>query len=96
MFKLAISGTSFLGTIGEIGDVFQAKLLRVLKEREVFSGGEDTPHKVDVRVLVATHRDLKALVASGEFREDLYYRIAGSPIELPPLCDRPANVVPRA
>ena len=96
VFERANGGTILLDEIGEIDDAFQAKLLRVLQEREVLPVGEDSPRRVDVRVLVATHRDLKALVESGDFREDLYYRIAVIPIELPPLRERPADVLPLA
>lgn len=96
VFERAEGGTILLDEIGEIDDAFQAKLLRVLQEREVLPVGADRPRKVDVRVLVATHRDLQVAVASGRFREDLYYRIAVIPILLPPLKDRPADVLPLA
>jgi two-component system response regulator HydG len=91
-FELADGGTLFLDEIGEIAASVQTKLLRVLQEHEIQRvGGEDTV-KVDVRVLCATHRDLKAEVAAGRFREDLYFRLHVVPLTVPPLRERHEDV----
>ncbi len=91
-FELADGGTLFLDEIGEISANVQTKLLRVLQEHEIQRvGGEDTV-KIDVRVVCATHRDLKAEVAAGRFREDLYYRLHVVPLEVPPLRERPEDI----
>jgi transcriptional regulator with PAS, ATPase and Fis domain len=91
-FALAKGGTLFLDEIGEIGPSMQVKLLRVLQERvcEPLGGVESEP--VDVRVVAATHRDLEAMVASGEFRQDLYYRLNVVKLELPPLRQRKEDI----
>jgi len=91
-FETADGGTLFLDEIGEISPAFQAKLLRVLQEGELERVGGSRTLKVDVRVIAATHRDLEAAVDSGEFREDLYYRLNVMPIVLPPLRERPEDV----
>jgi two-component system response regulator HydG len=91
-FELAQGGTLFLDEIGDIPLEMQVKLLRVLQEREFDRLGGTSPIKADVRVLAATHRDLKGLVDKGQFREDLYYRLAVIPIEVPPLRDRREDV----
>ncbi len=85
LFREAQGGTLFLDEIGDVAPEVQNKLLRVIQEREVKPVGGDTFVKIDARLLAATNKDLKALVASGRFREDLYYRLAVVPIELPPL-----------
>ncbi len=91
-FELADGGTIFLDEIGELSASVQTKLLRVLQEKEIQRvGGEDTV-KVDVRVVCATHRDLKAEVAAGRFREDLYYRLHVVPLLVPALRDRPEDI----
>ena len=91
-FELADGGTLFLDEIGDIPLEMQVKLLRVLQEREFERLGGTQTLKVDVRVLAATHRDLKEQVEKGRFREDLYYRLAVIPLEVPPLRTRPDDV----
>ncbi|WP_109487419.1 sigma-54-dependent transcriptional regulator [Occallatibacter savannae] len=87
-FEQAHRGTLFLDEIGDMPIAMQAKLLRVLEEGEVERIGADKPTKVDVRVVVATHRDLEQLVESSGFRRDLYHRVVVFPLTLPPLRDR--------
>nr|GFC49376.1 phenol degradative protein activator, putative [Tanacetum cinerariifolium] len=84
-FEAANGGTLFLDEIGDLELTLQAKLLRVLQERVVTRVGGSKPVAFDVRLVVATHRDLAAEARTGRFREDLYYRLLGLPIELPPL-----------
>ncbi|MHB8873654.1 MAG: sigma-54-dependent transcriptional regulator [Myxococcaceae bacterium] len=91
-FELADKGTLFLDEIGEISPALQTKLLRVLQEKEIQRVGGEETLKVDVRVVSATHRDLKTEVAKGRFREDLYYRLHIVPLELPPLRERPEDI----
>ncbi|MBI3183370.1 MAG: sigma 54-interacting transcriptional regulator [Myxococcales bacterium] len=87
-FELADAGTLFLDEIGDISPKCQVALLRVLQEREFERVGGTKTLKVDVRVICATNRDLEALIAQGRFRQDLYYRLKGVMLELPPLRDR--------
>ncbi|HRG59280.1 MAG TPA: sigma-54 dependent transcriptional regulator [Bacteroidia bacterium] len=92
-FEEAHGGTLFLDEIGEMDLTFQTKLLRALQEKEITRVGSNTPIKVDCRIVVATHRDLKTEVKLGKFREDLYYRLYGFTIELPPLRDRGKDIL---
>lgn len=92
-FEEANKGTLFLDEIGDMDLNMQSKLLRVLQEEEVTRVGGNEVVKLDLRVIVATHKNLQELVKKGEFREDLYYRLLGLPINLPPLRDR-GNDIP--
>jgi DNA-binding NtrC family response regulator len=92
-FEEANGGTLFLDEIADLELVLQAKLLRVLQERAVTRVGGTQPVPFDVRLVVATHRNLAAEVAAGRFREDLYYRLLGLPIELPPLRQRGQDIL---
>jgi two-component system, NtrC family, response regulator AtoC len=92
-FEEADGGTLFLDEIGELDLSFQAKLLRALQEKEITRVGSNTPVKVDCRIIVATNRNLQNEVKVGNFREDLYYRLFGLPIHLPPLRDRDNDVL---
>jgi transcriptional regulator with PAS, ATPase and Fis domain len=87
-FALADGGSIFLDEIGTLTTTIQSKLLRVLQEREFEPLGAERTQRVDVRVIAATNRDLKQMVATGRFQEDLYYRRNVIPIELPPLRER--------
>ena len=84
----AHGGTLFLDEIGDMPLALQTRLLRVLAEREVMPLGANTPEKVDIRVITATHRNIDAMIQQGEFREDLYYRLNGAQLRLPALRDR--------
>ncbi len=96
LFERADGGTLLLDEIGEIGPDFQAKLLRVLQDRKLqrVGGAEERP--VDVRIVAATNRDLRAEVSAGSFREDLYFRLAVIPIHIPPLRERREEILPLA
>ena len=91
-FQLAHGGTLFLDEVGDISPFVQLKLLRVLQEKEIEKVGDATPVSVDVRVIAATHRNLEQMVARGEFRKDLYYRIKVVEVKLPPLKKRSEDI----
>ncbi len=92
-FEEANGGTLFLDEIGEMNLTLQAKLLRVLQEKEITRIGSNTPIKINCRIIVATHRNLKEDVKNGTFREDLFFRLYGLIIDLPPLRDREKDVL---
>lgn len=96
LFEVADGGSIFLDEIGDIPPETQVRLLRVIQEREFTPLGDTTPRRVDVRIVAATNIDLKEAVRQGSFREDLYYRLAVVPIELPPLRDRREDILPLA
>jgi DNA-binding NtrC family response regulator len=96
LFEVADGGSIFLDEIGDIPPETQVRLLRVIQEREFTPLGDTTPRRVDVRIIAATNIDLRDAVRQGSFREDLYYRLAVVPIELPPLRDRREDVLPLA
>jgi len=91
-FELANKGTLFLDEVGDIPLEIQAKLLRVLQEQEFERLGSNRTHKVDVRLVAATHRDLAGMVKQGTFREDLYYRFRVFPIHVPSLRQRTEDI----
>ncbi len=95
-FEQAQGGTLLLDEISEMDTGLQAKLLRVLQEREVERIGGRQPVRLDVRVLATTNRNLAERIASGSFREDLYYRLSVFPLTAPPLRERPADILPLA
>ncbi|MEO6952316.1 MAG: sigma-54 dependent transcriptional regulator [Polyangia bacterium] len=92
LFVEADGGTLFLDEIGDMAPALQAKLLRALEEGEIRAVGSDTPRKVDVRVIAATHQDLEARVRSGAFRADLFYRLNVVPVTVPPLRRRVEDI----
>lgn len=92
-FEEAHGGTLFLDEIGEMDITFQAKLLRAIQEREVTRIGSNTAVKTDCRIVVATHRNLKEEIKKGRFREDLYFRLYGLIIDLPPLRERGKDIL---
>jgi DNA-binding NtrC family response regulator len=91
-FEAASGGTVFIDEIGELPQPLQSKFLRVLERHEVTRVGGHVPVKVDVRVIAATHRDLRHEIDAGRFREDLYYRLAQVRVQLPPLRDRTEDI----
>jgi len=95
-FVSAHGGTLFIDEVGELPLDLQPKLLRALERREVQAVGSDTSTKVEVRIVSATHRNLKQMVAEGKFRQDLYYRLSGVVLEIPPLRNRIDDILPLA
>ncbi|UCE67258.1 MAG: sigma 54-interacting transcriptional regulator [Candidatus Zixiibacteriota bacterium] len=93
LFEQGARGTVFLDEIGDISKVIQIKLLRVLQEREILRIGENIPRKVDIRTISATNRDLDQAVDEGKFREDLLYRLRVVEIRVPPLRERPEDIL---
>ena len=93
LFQQADGGTIFLDEIGELAPDLQAKLLRVLQEQEIRPLGSTETKSVDVRVIAATNRDLEKMLGTGEFREDLYYRLNVIDLRLPPLRERPSDIL---
>jgi transcriptional regulator with PAS, ATPase and Fis domain len=96
LFEEATGGTLFLDEIGEVSHAMQVKLLRVLQEREIRRIGENKNRPVDVRVLAATNRNLSEEVKAGRFRQDLYYRLRVIELTIPPLRERPEDILPLA
>ncbi len=93
-FELADGGTLFLDEIGDLSPLIQLKLLRVLQQHEFERVGESRVRRVDVRIIAATHRDLRRLVAEGRFREDLFYRLNVFPLHVPSLRERTTDIMP--
>ncbi len=93
IFELANGGTIFLDEIGDMPMHMQAKLLRVLQEREIMRVGGEKKIKIDARIVSATHKDLKNMVENGEFREDLFYRLNVVEVDLPPLRERKGDIL---
>jgi DNA-binding NtrC family response regulator len=92
LFREADHGTLFLDEIGDISPPLQSRLLRALQEHEIVPVGSETPVKVDVRIIAATHHDMPELVRQGRFREDLYYRLNVVTLQLPPLRERRQDI----
>jgi DNA-binding NtrC family response regulator len=91
-FALAGRGTIFLDEVGDTSPEFQAKLLKVIEEREFYPVGADRPERSEARVIAATHRDLEEQIEAGRFRSDLYYRLRIVEVVLPPLRERPSDI----
>jgi transcriptional regulator with GAF, ATPase, and Fis domain len=91
-FEMADTGSLFLDEIGDIPLALQSKLLRVLQEQEFERLGSGRTHRINVRLIAATHRDLSGMIVRGEFRSDLYYRLNVFPVELPPLRNRKSDI----
>ena len=96
LFEEANNGTIFLDEIGEMAFELQAKLLRILETGEYIKIGDTKPTRVDVRIIAATNKNLKAMVDNGTFREDLYYRLNIIPVYIPPLRERRNDIIPLA
>src|SRR6185436_19507395 len=96
LLETAHGGTVFLDEVGELPLSFQVKLLRVLEGRKVLRLGAITPKTIDVRLVAATNRDLEAGVRAGTFRADLYFRLNGMSLLIPPLRERPSEIAPLA
>jgi len=96
LFEVADLGTFFLDEIGDMSPTLQVKVLRVLQDGTFNRVGDTETRKVDVRIIAATNRDLRAMAREGTFREDLYHRLAVFPIRLPPLRERREDIVPLA
>ncbi len=94
LFELAQGGTLFLDEVGELPGAMQAKLLHFLQDRTIMRLGGVLPITLNVRVIAATNRDLKAMAEEGQFRQDLYYRLNVIPLHIPPLRDRPDDIIP--
>lgn len=92
LIEEANGGTLFLDEIGDMSPPLQAKLLRVIQERKIRPVGDNTSYDVDVRIIAATHKDLKAAIREGRFREDLYYRLSVIPVAIPPLRERTEDI----
>lgn len=95
-FELADGGTLFLDEIGELSATAQSKLLRFLEDKVIERVGDNKPIRLDVRIIAATNRDLAAMMKSGTFREDLYYRLNVFECTVPPLRERPEDIEPLA
>jgi DNA-binding NtrC family response regulator len=91
-FEAADGGTVFLDEIGDLPAALQVKVLRAVQENEIDVIGENKPRKIDVRIIAATNRDLRQMVADGQFRQDLYYRLSVAPLQVPPLRDRREDI----
>ena len=96
LFQEAQGGTLFLDEIGDMPVALQAKILRALQEKEIHPLGAPAPLKVDARIVAATHRKLESLIETGRFRQDLYYRLNVIAVPIPPLRDRPDDILPLA
>jgi transcriptional regulator with PAS, ATPase and Fis domain len=91
--RTADGGAFFLDEVGDLPSTTQVKLLRVIETNEVYPVGSDTPYTVDIRYIAATHKDLASMVDRGEFRADFYERLAGNVLTIPPLRERPEDIV---